>query len=76
MPLVNYHRKSILIQGENLAWCAQEESENLRKIIFQRVNEISVDSTECLLTLSEQSSPPKRSVLFNFMASQGRSYQE
>ena len=43
-----------------LAWGTPEESENLRKIIFQKVNEIAVDSTESVVTLSVQSSPPKR----------------
>ena len=50
-----------------LAWCTPEESANLRKIIFQKVNEIAVDSTVCVITLPEQSPPPKRSALFNFM---------
>lgn len=39
----------------------------MRKIIFQKVNEIAVDSTVCVIALPKQSPPPNRSALFNFM---------
>ena len=65
---ITFQLASALDPRWKLAWCTPEESANLRKIIFQKVNEIAVDSTKCVVTLSAQPSPPKRTALFSFMA--------